>query len=105
MRYHLERTLDYFEKGSDELAGQIPIDGVPFSFLQELFGVPDDDPMYEVFPVSPAQAEALKPFVTDGTIDLDRYDYYLDCSGTPINDDAPSESCATGPKANASIGG
>ena len=83
MKYSIERTLDYFEKGQDELTGQILLRDVTLAFLQSLFGVDGDDPMYEVFPAGPEHLEALRPYVS-GPIDPGRYDYYLDCSGTPI---------------------
>ncbi len=85
MEYRIERTLDYYEKNSDDLAGQLPLEGVELAFLQELFGMTRDDPMFEVFPVNSLQVEALRPYVS-GEIDLDRYDYYLDCSGIPTSE-------------------
>jgi len=94
MRYRIERTLDYFEKGDDELAGQLPLEGVELGFLQDLFGIPNDDPMYEVFPIGPDQAEALRPFIS-GDLDLSRFDYYLDCAGVPVQEDDPSPDVPT----------
>jgi len=96
MAIHIERTLNYFARGDDELAGQLSLVGVDLAFLQSLFGRPVDDPMVEAFPVSPEQAEALQPFAS-GEIQTDRYDYYLDCSGEPAEEspDALTEAHAS----------
>jgi len=73
-----ERTLSYFSKVDERLVGEYPLDGVDLSLLQDLFGVEDDDPMYEVYLVGPSQASALQPFVPE-PIALQRYDYFVDC--------------------------
>ena len=75
----IKRTLDFFAKGEDELAGQFVLRDLPEGFLQRLFGLPEDDPMYEVLPVEPEELESLRPYFA-GEVDPQSFDYYLDAS-------------------------
>ncbi len=72
------RTLAFYEKGADELAGEYRLSGMDLPKLQALFGVNLDNPMYDVWPVGPAEMKVLKAHV-DGPIDLEKYDYFLEC--------------------------
>ena len=78
----LVRTVSYFDKQTETMVGEHLLAGINPPALQSLFGVESDDPMYDVWPNGPREAEILKPHV-DGTIDLDRYDYFLDCMSVP----------------------
>ncbi|CAN5762395.1 hypothetical protein BH23PLA1_BH23PLA1_02800 [soil metagenome] len=80
------RTLAFYEKGEDNLAGEYRLSGMDLPRLQNLFGVDPDNPMYDVWPVDPAKAEVLIHFV-DGTIDLGKYDYYVECHALPESGD------------------
>src|SRR5436190_11717978 len=82
MSERLERSLAYCSKADERLVGELSLAGVDLNILQTLFELADDDPMYEVFPVGPAQAAALQPYVSEA-IDLDRYNYYVECHAVP----------------------
>ena len=52
-------------------------DSVGLKYLQSVFGVKHEDPMYECFPVSSAQAEAIERLI--GTrLETAEYDYFLE---------------------------
>ena len=81
MGYQLLRTLAYYPKegGDDFLAGEYPLNGIDLAALQALFDVPSEDPMYDCWEVGPEHAKVLQRHV-EGRIDLDRYDYFVECS-------------------------
>lgn len=82
MGERVERTLSYYSKQDETLVGEYPLDGLNLGILQAMFGVAEDDPMYEVFPVGPEQAEALRPYFGD-VFQPDRYDYFVECFAVP----------------------
>lgn len=58
---------------------------VDLTFLQKIFHIDLNDPdeatidmIYE-FEVRREQAKALQPYVIDGVIDIDKYDFFLGC--------------------------
>jgi hypothetical protein len=59
----------------DALVGEWPIRGLGLPELQELFG--ETNEMYDSYPVRQAQVAALER-ATGITLDLDRYDYFVD---------------------------
>jgi hypothetical protein len=85
MNYRIDRTLTYFSKETDELVGELPLVGIDLAALQRIFHVEPDDPMYESYIVSPEHVPAIQPHVSE-TIDLDRYDYFIEATGTPTRE-------------------
>lgn len=81
MYENLVRAVSYFDKDSEEMVGEYPLVGIDLPALQALFGVEPEDPMYDVWPVGPAELAVLRNHVA-GEIDLERYDYYLECYTT-----------------------
>lgn len=75
----LERTLSFFSKLDEGLVGEYPLDGVSLDALRSLFGVDAGDPMYEIYPVGPAQMGRLRAMINQ-PIDLSKYDYFVECS-------------------------
>ena len=90
MNYRIERTLAYFSKENDELVGEVPLVGIDLAGLQRIFHVEPDDPMYESYIVGPAHVFAIQPHVSE-TIDLDRYDYFVEATGTPTAESGDAE--------------
>lgn len=41
----IQRVLLFFNKQDESLAGEFLLEGVKLEYLQNLFGVPEDDPM------------------------------------------------------------
>ncbi|MCS5712149.1 DUF7683 domain-containing protein [Candidatus Berkiella aquae] len=54
-------------------------------FLQKLYNISPNDPDYGVrdlidcYPINAEQAKTLQPYVIDGVIDLEKYDFMLEC--------------------------
>jgi len=79
---NLARMLSCFSKEGEDFVADYPLRGIDLAALQELFAVPVENPMYDVWPVGPREAARLQPFVGT-TIDLDRYDYFVECHSLP----------------------
>ena len=67
-----------FEKRADKLLREIPLKKASRSQLRKLFNRPTDDPMYDSYPVTKTQTQALQPLISE-PIDLKRYDYFVEC--------------------------
>jgi hypothetical protein len=79
----LRRELRWFDKTSEECAGWCELVGVRLDELQRVFGVAQEDSMYGCFPVSEHHVAYLAAYA-QVPIDLDRYDYFVECSA--VND-------------------
>ncbi|MDR5776639.1 MULTISPECIES: hypothetical protein [unclassified Caballeronia] len=77
--YRLYRYISVFEQQGDDHVRDIEFVLVPnLAFLQALFKVPDDNPMFDVFAIDTRIAEQLTPYISE-RLDLERFDYYLEC--------------------------
>jgi Cloacin immunity protein len=72
----LERTLRWFDKTTEELSGEELLNRIDLATLQRIFGVPDDEPMIDVFPVLSADADRLQAHI-DHHFDHARFDYFV----------------------------
>jgi hypothetical protein len=70
----VERVLRWWDKKTEELVGEIPLTAFTLAELQQIFGVPRSDPMYDVFDVNEAHAKRLQSRI-EHTIDCSAYDY------------------------------
>lgn len=78
VKVKLNRSIEIYDKKSDELVCEYPLKNVSLSFLQNLFGEAKTDLMLEVYKLNPLQVEKLEPFI-DGKIDTEKYDCFLAC--------------------------
>ena len=69
------RTLEYFEKDGDELAGEERLDQISLTELQSIFKQASDDQI-DGYPVGEEEARLLQKYVQH-LIDPDRYDYFV----------------------------
>ena len=69
----------YFDKQSEELIGKIKIPNIPLKKMQEVFNIPQSNPMYDSYIIGPNEANFFKSI--DITIYLDKFDYFLDHTG------------------------
>jgi len=76
------RTLAYYSRQDERLVGELPLAGLGLADLQRLFHQPLDDPMYDVYPVGGEQAPTLENAL-GRRLDLDRYDYFVECHAEP----------------------
>jgi len=73
------------KSGNCPLEVEYDLKSIELSFLQKLFNIdPNDaDPgvrdIIDCYQINQVQAKALQPFVIDGLIDLEKYDFMLEC--------------------------
>ncbi|GAB4043111.1 DUF7683 domain-containing protein [Spirosoma litoris] len=75
----IQRLISWYDKGNDELIGEINVDQIPITYLRKLFNPPGKDPLlYNPYTIRQYQANRLVEWVT---IDfkLDKYSYHLEC--------------------------
>lgn len=71
------RSITFFDKLTENYVDQYVLSGVKPSFLQELVGENNDNPLYDSWPLDENQMAKLTPYF-EGSVDFDRYDYFLD---------------------------
>lgn len=71
--------LRSYRKQDDCLVEEYPLKAVNVATLQRLFDQTPDNPMYDAYAVSEAQAEHLRPYV-DHPLRLQSYDYFVECA-------------------------
>lgn len=73
------------ENGLELMRVEYNLKALELKFLQSIFNINphDNDPvirdMILCYPINTEQAKALQPYVIDGVIDLDKYDFMLEC--------------------------
>jgi hypothetical protein len=70
----VERVLEWF--ADDRLVGQAVMPTAQLAELQALFGVPSSDPMYDCWPVGPAQAARVSE-LAGVSVDLALFRYFV----------------------------
>jgi hypothetical protein len=77
--FKIQRVVRGFEKEGDKLVEEIPLDGADISILQELFGVPSDNPMYDCYPIETQQQIEYIQKITKFRVNPQSYGYFLEC--------------------------
>ncbi len=86
----IKRVIMGYSKIPDEdgdcfLEVEYSLKPVDLQFLQKLFNIDPNDSeavnrdLILCYQINKEQAEALQPYVIDGVIDLDKYDFMLEC--------------------------
>lgn len=70
------RRLRGYEKNGDKLIVDIELPPLDLAYLQGLFGLPEDNPMYDAYDVYEKQKVELEKYIGQ-KINLDEYDYFL----------------------------
>jgi len=74
----VSRWIRGFDKRTESLAVQHRLSPeFPLERLQELFGIPAHNPMFDVYPIGPTEARVLAPYI-DGELELGNYSYYVE---------------------------
>ena len=84
----VRRYITWFDPQAERLVGEADLQNFPLSELQQLFGEPADQPMYDCYPITPEKLPALQPHV-EHTIRLDRYDYFVEAEAASVPETAP----------------
>jgi hypothetical protein len=75
----IQRLISWFDKGNDELVGEINVDHISITYLRKLFNPPNKDPLlYYPYTIRQYQANRLARWVTLD-FKLDKYSYQLEC--------------------------
>jgi hypothetical protein len=72
------RMIRWYEKEGDQLVGELSLPNIRLTELQELFNESPDDLMFECYLISDQQANYFQQKINQ-KLDLDSYDYFLDC--------------------------
>ena len=72
----MPHVIRYFEKLGDAYLGELALPDIPLTKLQEVFQMPPEDPMYEMFPIYEKEAKFFREFAQI-KIDIESYDYFL----------------------------
>jgi len=73
------RTLTWFDRRTEEMVGEVRLNGATLRALQKLFDIPESDPMYECYPVRAEHLDALQRWA-DLRINLDKYNYFVEAT-------------------------
>lgn len=79
----IERVLRGYRKANEEMLIEISIDCIPEVELRELFGLPDNNPLYDCYPVGQAAEHLLRSQNQIPVLDHDNIEYLLECCGSP----------------------
>lgn len=73
------------EDGDQRLIVRYKLQGVDVDFLKTIFTPDFDDPSMGLgYEINEEQAKALQPYVVDGVIDLEEYDFVVACYQAPV---------------------
>lgn len=76
----IKRYISQFEKNSDALFQEIDFRAPPdLSFLQSLFNLSANNPMYDEYPITKEIALKISPLIKQ-SLNLEKYEYFLSCS-------------------------
>lgn len=73
------------EDGDCPLAVEYVLKPLDLAFLQKLFNIDPNDPdpgvrdIIDCYRINETQAKALQPYVIDGVIDVEKYNFLLGC--------------------------
>ena len=75
------RELVWFDKENEVLVGEVELVGLELATLHHLFGLWPEDPFYYAsYPVGESQVKELAKYLpSEILIDLEHYDYFVDC--------------------------
>jgi hypothetical protein len=73
-------VVSVYEKHGDRLITEHALQDVDVAELRRLWGRPDDDPMYDSYPVTPEIADELAQRVGE-SLRTSEFDYFLEYMG------------------------
>jgi IS1 family transposase len=72
--------ISAYQKHGDALLQEHSLGDIDVSTLRRLWDRPDEDPMYDSYPVTAEIADAIAEYV-DAPLQLSAYDYFLEYMG------------------------
>ncbi len=79
----VNRVLRWFEKEGDDLVGEKIINNISLEYLQKLFGINSENPMYDCYPVESAEQINYLQNLLNFELDTKSYDYFIECDLAP----------------------
>ena len=76
----MTRVIRFFDKTTEELAGEIELTDIDVVKLQKLFGVSADNPMYDCFEINSSMVPYFRQ-MHQLDLKLDKFDYFLEFDG------------------------
>jgi hypothetical protein len=73
-------VVSAYEKHGDRLLKEYRLSDIEVAELRRLWGRPDDDPMYDSYPITPEVADRIAAHM-DESLRLGDYDYFLEYMG------------------------
>jgi len=70
-------VVSAYEKHGDRFVKEHSLGDVDIATLRRMFGRPDDDPMYDSYPVDGTIADAMAHYL-DEPLRLDEFDFFLE---------------------------
>ena len=77
----IERFVIAYRRSDEHIHEELPL-RIGLVELQVLFSRPNDDPMYDAYPVTEAQRASLEK-ILGKHLDLSRYDYFVESWKVP----------------------
>lgn len=75
----IERVIRWFEKDGDALVGEVRLDEVDLPRLRKLFNIPENNPMYDCYPIKTKRQIRYIQKATRHPVNPWSYDYFLEC--------------------------
>ncbi|NEP13917.1 MAG: hypothetical protein F6K14_27695 [Symploca sp. SIO2C1] len=75
----VDRVVRWFEKDGDAIVGEARIGNPDLQKLHELFDIPEENPMYDCYPISTKTQIRYIQKNLSHEIDTLSYDYFLEC--------------------------
>ena len=79
----LIRNIEWFDKKTEELIGEVDLNGIDLALLQKNWNLNENSPMIDCYAINEIQADFLSCF-TDIEFDFDKYDYFISSYTTDI---------------------
>ena len=70
--------ITYFHRQSGKFTNKIPLEGIPLLKLQELFGVPPQNPMYDAYPINSPEKIHFFELFYGVEFNFQEYNYYVE---------------------------
>jgi hypothetical protein len=75
----VNRVLRWFEKEGDDLVGEKVINNISLEYLQKLFGIDSENPMYDCYLLESAEQINYLQNLLNFELDTKSYDYFIEC--------------------------
>lgn len=79
LKSEINRILRWFEKEGDDLVGEKFINNISLKYLQKLFGIDSENPMYDCYLVESAEQINYLQNLLNFELNTKSYNYFIEC--------------------------